>query len=558
MVQTQTQFEVEVATPFIVIVAPKPSYKSDAIPWDYVAEARRKGKAKMDKTNAAQGMTRTGRVYTLENVGGTSKEAAPKPPVVEADAHKNALMKVLSEAYVPAGITSGELANMVGQVLESHKITLHEDELPLEWLSHNRVLHITMQFEDKFIARVLIDGVLDISATYNLLLGRPWIHAVRAVDSNLHQAVKFEWNHEEVIIHGDRSSPIYPNQTVPVIENRRKLGGETYHRIERVNAIEKDQWWSKKIESILLWIGYEPDKGLGKKLQGITKPVQPHIIITYPDEPTNVTCNDTTQHKDSDSEDDVIPKEIIKEVENFENKPKSNLEETGAINLGDSETFKETRISIHLSPSEKDEYIMFLKEYEDIFAWSYDDMAGLSTSIVAHKLPTNPTCPQVKQKLRKFKPDMSFKIKEEVTKQIKAKVLRVVKYPTWLTNIVPVPKNDGKVRVCVDYRDLKRASPNDNLPLPSIHILNDNCAKHELQSFVDCFARYHQIWMDEEDAKKTAFITPLGVYCYKMMSFGLKNVGATYMRAMTTIFHDMIHKEIEVYMDDVIIKSRRN
>ncbi|XP_070055282.1 uncharacterized protein [Nicotiana tomentosiformis] len=111
------------------------------------------------------------------------------------------------------------------------------------------------------------------------------------------------------------------------------------------------------------------------------------------------------------------------EVEDFENKPKSNLEETEAVNLGDSKTVKETRISIHLSPSEKEEYIIFLKEYEDIFAWSYDDMTGLSTSIVAQKLPTNHMCPPVKQKLRKFKPDMSLKIKKEVTKKINAKVL---------------------------------------------------------------------------------------------------------------------------------------
>ncbi|XP_070055813.1 uncharacterized protein [Nicotiana tomentosiformis] len=69
------------------------------------------------------------------------------------------------------------------------------------------------------------------------------------------------------------------------------------------------------------------------------------------------------------------------------------------------------RVSIHLSSSEKEEYIQFLKEYEDIFAWSYDDMTGLSTSIVAHKLATDPMCPPVKQKLRKFKPDMSLKNK---------------------------------------------------------------------------------------------------------------------------------------------------
>ncbi|XP_070049173.1 uncharacterized protein [Nicotiana tomentosiformis] len=142
-------------------------------------------------------------------------------------------------------------------------------------------------------------------------------------------------------------------------------------------------------------------------------------------------------------------------------------------------------------------------------------------------------CPPVKQKLRKFKTDMSLKIKEEVTKKIKANVLRVVKYPTWFVNIVPVPKKDGKVRICVDYRDLNRASPKDDFPLPNKHILIDNCANHELQFFVDCFARYHQILMDEEDAEKTAFITPWGKYCYKMISFGLKNAGATYMRSMT-------------------------
>jgi len=177
------------------------------------------------------------------------------------------------------------------------------------------------------------------------------------------------------------------------------------------------------------------------------------ITISYLDEPITVTCNETTQQTDIDSEEDDIPEEIVKEVESFENRPKSNLDEIEIVNLGDAENVKETWITVHLSPSEKKEYTEFLREYEDIFTWSYDDMTGLSTSIVAHKLPTDPTCPPVKQKLRKFKPDMSLKIKEEVTKQVKAKVLRVVEYPTWLANILSVTKKDGKVRVCVDYRD---------------------------------------------------------------------------------------------------------
>ncbi|XP_070020120.1 uncharacterized protein [Nicotiana sylvestris] len=158
------------------------------------------------------------------------------------------------------------------------------------------------------------------------------------------------------------------------------------------------------------------------------------------------------QCEDSDSDkEDEIPEEVVREVKNFENKPKSNLDETKIVNLGDVGTVKETRISIHLSPTEKEEYTHFLKEYEYILACSYDDMIGLITSIVAHKLLTNPMCPPVKQKLRKFKPDMSLKIKEEVTKQIKAKVLKVVEYPTWLANIVQVPKNVGKVKMLRKY-----------------------------------------------------------------------------------------------------------
>ena len=93
---------------------------------------------------------------------------------------------------------------------------------------------------------------------------------------------------------------------------------------------------------------------------------------------------------------------------------------------------------------------------------------------------------------------------------------------------MPVAKKDGKVRVCVDFRDLNRASPKDNFPLPHIDILVDNTANHALLSFMDGYAGYNQIKMAEEDMSKTAFISPWGTYCYAVMPFGLINVGATY------------------------------
>ena len=122
---------------------------------------------------------------------------------------------------------------------------------------------------------------------------------------------------------------------------------------------------------------------------------------------------------------------------------------------------------------------------------------------------------------------------------------------------MPVLKKDGRIQVCVNYRDLNKASSKDDFPLPNIHILVDNTARHEIYSFMDEFFGYNQILLDEEDKEKTTFITPWGTFCYRVMSFGLKNAGATYQKAMTALFHDMIHQELEVYVDDMNIKSKR-
>ena len=130
------------------------------------------------------------------------------------------------------------------------------------------------------------------------------------------------------------------------------------------------------------------------------------------------------------------------------------------------------------------------------------------------------------------------------------------KYPQWVANIVPVSKKDGKVRMCVDYRDLNRASPKDNFPLPHIDTLIDNMAKHSLFSFMDKFLGYNQIKITLEDMEKTTFLIMWRTFCYKVIPFGLKNAGATYQIAMVTLFHDMIHKEIDVYVDNMIAKSQ--
>ena len=176
----------------------------------------------------------------------------------------------------------------------------------------------------------------------------------------------------------------------------------------------------------------------------------------------------------------------------------------------------------------KPQLIALLKKFKEIFVWSYQDMPGLDTEIVVHKILVKPKCPLVQQALRRMKLEIILKIKEEEEKQLKAGFLTAIAYSDWVANIVPMPKKDGKVRMCVDYRDLNRASPKDNFPLPHIDTLVDNTTTNRFFSFMDEFSSYNQIKMAEEDKAKTTFTTHWGTYAYDVMPFGLKNEGANY------------------------------
>ncbi|XP_034197970.1 uncharacterized protein LOC117613470 [Prunus dulcis] len=164
----------------------------------------------------------------------------------------------------------------------------------------------------------------------------------------------------------------------------------------------------------------------------------------------------------------------------------------------------------------------------------------------------------IKQTQCRFRPELLSQIEAEVDKLIAAGFIREVKYPTWIANIVLVKKKiTGQIRICVDFRDLNEACPKDDFPLPIIELMVDATTGHEALSFMDGSSGYNQIKMSPEDEELTAFRTPKGIYCYKVMPFGLKNAGATYQRAMQKIFGDMLHKNVECYVDDLVIKSKR-
>lgn len=179
--------------------------------------------------------------------------------------------------------------------------------------------------------------------------------------------------------------------------------------------------------------------------------------------------------------DEEIPDEIRWMLEREGKAIQPHQEEIEIVNLGTEEDKKEIKIGALLDATVKERVIELLREYADIFAWSYKDMPGIDAEVVEHRLPLKPECPPVKQKLRRSHPEMALKIKEEVRKQIDAGFLITSEYPQWLANIVPVPKKDGKVRMCVDYRDLNKASPKMiSLYLTSMYwliiLLNAKCS----------------------------------------------------------------------------------
>ena len=120
-----------------------------------------------------------------------------------------------------------------------------------------------------------------------------------------------------------------------------------------------------------------------------------------------------------------------------------------------------------------------------------------------------------------------------------------------------VPKPNGKWRTCVDFTNLNKAYPKDSFPLPRIDQLVDATMGHELLSFMDAYSGYNQIPMNPVDEEHTSFITDKGLYCYKVMPFGLKNAGATYQRLVNKMFANQIGRNMEVYVDDMLVKTKK-
>jgi hypothetical protein len=186
-------------------------------------------------------------------------------------------------------------------------------------------------------------------------------------------------------------------------------------------------------------------------------------------------------------------------------------------------------------------------------------MLGVPREFIEHSLNVDPKATPKRQHLRRFADDRRDAIKKELAKLLAAGFIREVFHPEWLDNPILVrKKNSNEWRMCVDYTDLNKHCPKDPFGLPRIDQVIDSTAGCDLLFFLDCYSGYHQIAIKEEDQEKTAFITPFGAYCYTTMSFGLKNAGTTYQRAIQAYFKRQLNENVEAYVDDVVVKTRNS
>ena len=151
-------------------------------------------------------------------------------------------------------------------------------------------------------------------------------------------------------------------------------------------------------------------------------------------------------------------------IEEEENK----VETLEIVALVEDEVTKMMRIGTTLSPEMRTRLIKFLKENLDVFAWSHEDMMGISPKIIQHKLNVNPERKPVQQRRRAFAPEQDQTVTEEVTKLLATGFIREVYYPDWLANVVLVKKANGKWRMGVDFTDLNKACPKDSFLFPRI------------------------------------------------------------------------------------------
>nr|GEU28721.1 reverse transcriptase domain-containing protein [Tanacetum cinerariifolium] len=225
----------------------------------------------------------------------------------------------------------------------------------------------------------------------------------------------------------------------------------------------------------------------------------------------------------------------------------------------------------NLSVEEKTALITVLKSHKQAIAWKLSDIKGIDPEFCTHKILIEEDFEPAVQHQRRVNPKIHDVIKQEVLKLLDAGLIYPISDSPWVSPVHCVPKKGGFTvvknedselistrlvtgwRVCIDYRKLNEATRKDHFPLPFMDQMLERFARNQYYCFLDSFSVYFQIPIDLKDQEKTTFTCPYGTFAYSRMPFGLCNTPGTFQRCMMAIFHDMIKKTMEVFMDDFLV-----
>ncbi|XP_058733103.1 uncharacterized protein LOC131604695 [Vicia villosa] len=371
------------------------------------------------------------------------------------------------------------------------------------------------------VTRPTIFMVIKGKPIYNLLVGRGWLHG--AAPSSMHQPLII-WRGDGIVknIEADQSyfmadvnnigqkqfdmklANIAPCQ--PAEDNLRHQAGVTQIMMSELEALKRISAYiaENKINSAL-----EAETNIADEANKIQTTESGSTIKA------KVSRGDSLEAADNQLSDCIYNDEPL----GFKKDPlapekmqqQDPLEE---IDLGEEGDKRPTFISANIDQRLRSEVTLLLREFKDCFAWDYNEMPGLSKELVELRLPIQARKKPVKQTPRCFAPAVMSKIKEEVERLLKSKFIRISRYVEWLANIVPIMKKNGKLRVCIDFRDLNAANPKDEYAMPVAEMLIDSDAGFEYLSMLDGYTSYNQIFIAEENMPKTAFRCPgaLGTY----------------------------------------------
>ncbi|GJY83614.1 reverse transcriptase domain-containing protein [Tanacetum coccineum] len=264
-------------------------------------------------------------------------------------------------------------------------------------------------------------------------------------------------------------------------------------------------------------------------------------------------------------------------------KAKSSMEEPPELELKDLPSHLEYAyleendklpviIAKGLKDDEKEALLKVLKSHKRAIAWKITDIKGIDPRFCTHKILMEDDYKPTVQSQRRVNPKIHEVIKKEVLKLLDARMIYPISDSPWVSPVHCVPKKGGITvvaneeneliptrlvtgwRVCIDYRKLNEATRKDHFPLPFMDQMLERLARNEFYCFLDGFSGYFQIPIDPQDQEKTTFTFPdLETTSYRRMPFGLCNAPGTFQRCMMAIFHDMIEKTMEVFMDDLLV-----